>query len=267
MAAGVREIEAVAFVSPRAVPSMAGAADGAGRPADRAGGRYWALVPNLRGAELALEAGVDALTVTVAASEGYSQRNVTDVGGGVGPLGRAHRRPGRRPGSRSTWSCRAPSARPTKVTWPRRRWPCSAAACSTAGPPASPWPTPPAWPHPPGSTPSWPRPGVERRAPPARDTGHRAGQRLRRHPGRGDPVRHLHRRPRRLAVRRRARPATWPPRTSSICSTTSAIDTGIDLEPCSSPAASWPTPSATPVPSRVAAAGPRLGLAAASPRR
>jgi len=76
VAAGVREIEAVAFVSPRAVPAMAGAASVLDGLAGRAGRRYWALVPNLRGAELALAAGADALTVTVSASEGYSQRNV-----------------------------------------------------------------------------------------------------------------------------------------------------------------------------------------------
>jgi hydroxymethylglutaryl-CoA lyase len=74
--AGLREIEAVAFVSPRAVPSMTGAAEVLAGLAPSSGKRYWALVPNLRGAELALDAGVDALTVTVAASEGYSQRNV-----------------------------------------------------------------------------------------------------------------------------------------------------------------------------------------------
>jgi hydroxymethylglutaryl-CoA lyase len=74
--AGLCEVEAVAFVSPRAVPSMVGAAEILGALPRREGRRYWALVPNLRGAELALDAGADALTVTVAASEGYSQRNV-----------------------------------------------------------------------------------------------------------------------------------------------------------------------------------------------
>jgi len=74
--AGVRVIEAVAFVSPRAVPQMAGAADvmAALRRVD--GVRYLALVPNARGAELALAAGVDGLSLTVSASEAYSQRNV-----------------------------------------------------------------------------------------------------------------------------------------------------------------------------------------------
>ena len=76
--AGVDDVEAVAFVSPKAVPSMAGAdAVLAGiRPLSQ-GQRLWALVPNLRGAELALATGrIDGLTVTVSASEAYSQKNV-----------------------------------------------------------------------------------------------------------------------------------------------------------------------------------------------
>lgn len=74
--AGVTDVEAAAFVSPRAVPAMAGAAD-LFRALERDEHvRYWALVPNVKGAELAVEAGVDGLTVTVSASEAYSQRNV-----------------------------------------------------------------------------------------------------------------------------------------------------------------------------------------------
>jgi hydroxymethylglutaryl-CoA lyase len=74
--AGVTDVEAAAFVSPRAVPAMAGAAD-LFRALERDEHvRYWALVPNVKGAELAVEAGVDGLTVTVSASETYSQRNV-----------------------------------------------------------------------------------------------------------------------------------------------------------------------------------------------
>jgi hydroxymethylglutaryl-CoA lyase len=76
LAAGVREVEAVAFVSPRAVPSMTGAAEVLAALPPRSGVLYWALVPNLRGAELALDAGAGGLTVTVSASEGYSRRNV-----------------------------------------------------------------------------------------------------------------------------------------------------------------------------------------------
>ena len=76
VAAGVTEIEVAAFVSPRAVPAMDGAAAvvaGVGRPA---GVRRWVLVPNRTGADLALAAGVDGVTVTVSASEAYSRRNV-----------------------------------------------------------------------------------------------------------------------------------------------------------------------------------------------
>jgi hydroxymethylglutaryl-CoA lyase len=76
VAAGLCDIEVAAFVSPRAVPAMAGAAEVVGGlpPAD--GVTWWALVPNVKGAELALDAGVDHLTVTVSVSETYSERNV-----------------------------------------------------------------------------------------------------------------------------------------------------------------------------------------------
>ena len=75
-AAGIRQIEAVAFVSPRAVPAMAGAAEVMAGLQRVEGVTYWALVPNLRGAQMALDAGVDGLTVTVSASEVYSEKNV-----------------------------------------------------------------------------------------------------------------------------------------------------------------------------------------------
>jgi hydroxymethylglutaryl-CoA lyase len=75
-ATGVADIEAVAFVSPQVVPAMAGAAEVLAAVRRRAGVRYWALVPNRRGAELALAAGVDGLTITVSASEAYSEKNV-----------------------------------------------------------------------------------------------------------------------------------------------------------------------------------------------
>ena len=74
--AGVTHLEVAAFVSPAAVPAMAGAADvvaGLGAPE---GVVRAALVPNVRGAELALAAGIDELTVTISASATYNQRNV-----------------------------------------------------------------------------------------------------------------------------------------------------------------------------------------------
>lgn len=75
-ATGLTEIEAVSFVSPSAVPAMAGAAEVMAAIARVDGVRYVALVPNVRGAELAVAAGVDALTVTVSASAAYSEKNV-----------------------------------------------------------------------------------------------------------------------------------------------------------------------------------------------
>jgi hydroxymethylglutaryl-CoA lyase len=76
VASGLRRIEAVAFVSPKTVPAMAGAADVLARVPRPVGVRYSALVPNQRGAELALEQDLDELTVTISASETYNQRNV-----------------------------------------------------------------------------------------------------------------------------------------------------------------------------------------------
>lgn len=76
LSAGVTHLEVAAFVSPQAVPAMAGAAQvvaGLGTPE---GVVRAALVPNVRGAELALAAGIDELTVTISASATYNQRNV-----------------------------------------------------------------------------------------------------------------------------------------------------------------------------------------------
>jgi hydroxymethylglutaryl-CoA lyase len=74
--AGVKEVEAVSFVSPKAVPSMAGAGEVMAAVRRRSGVIYTALVPNVKGAELALEAGMDALSVTVSASPAYNEKNV-----------------------------------------------------------------------------------------------------------------------------------------------------------------------------------------------
>lgn len=73
--AGLRRIELCSFVSPKAVPSMAGAAEVVSGVGTRVGVRRTALVPNLRGAQLASEAGVDELSVTVSVSAAYSEKN------------------------------------------------------------------------------------------------------------------------------------------------------------------------------------------------
>lgn len=76
VAAGVGHIEIAAFVSPKAVPAMAGAAEVFAGVAARPGLTRAALVPNLKGAELAIEAGAEEVTVTISASEAYNERNV-----------------------------------------------------------------------------------------------------------------------------------------------------------------------------------------------
>jgi hydroxymethylglutaryl-CoA lyase len=72
---GLRTIEAVSFVSEKAVPAMAGAAEVLGKITRARDVDYVALVPNLRGAQAALDTNVDGLTVTISASETYSQKN------------------------------------------------------------------------------------------------------------------------------------------------------------------------------------------------
>jgi hydroxymethylglutaryl-CoA lyase len=73
---GVGRIEAVSFVHPKAIPQMADAAEVWSR-VHRAGDvRYSALVPNLRGAERALEAGFTELEVVVSASDTHNRKNV-----------------------------------------------------------------------------------------------------------------------------------------------------------------------------------------------
>jgi hydroxymethylglutaryl-CoA lyase len=75
-AAGLRDVEVAAFVSPAAVPAMAGAAEVVARIRRPPGATVTALVPNRKGAELALAAGVDVLTATISVSETYNLRNV-----------------------------------------------------------------------------------------------------------------------------------------------------------------------------------------------
>ncbi len=73
---GLTEIEAVSFVSPKAVPAMAHAADVLELVDRRSEVRLWALVPNVRGAHMAVDANIDALTVTVSACPVYNEKNV-----------------------------------------------------------------------------------------------------------------------------------------------------------------------------------------------
>jgi len=74
--AGLQEIEAVSFVHPRVIPQMADASEVLAALERRPGVRYSALVPNLRGAERALEAGVDGLRLVICCTETYNRNNV-----------------------------------------------------------------------------------------------------------------------------------------------------------------------------------------------
>jgi hydroxymethylglutaryl-CoA lyase len=78
--AGLREIEATSFVSPKWVPQMGDSAEvmrelvrGLVR---RPGVTYPVLTPNLQGFNAAVEAGADHVAVFAAASEAFSQKNI-----------------------------------------------------------------------------------------------------------------------------------------------------------------------------------------------
>lgn len=75
VAAGLSDIEATAFVHPRWVPQMADAGEVLALLPPAPGVTWSVLVPNLRGLERALEAGVKRVAVFTAASETFSQKN------------------------------------------------------------------------------------------------------------------------------------------------------------------------------------------------
>ncbi|MEW5991570.1 MAG: hydroxymethylglutaryl-CoA lyase [Chloroflexota bacterium] len=77
VAAGLREIEATSFVSPRAIPQLADADDLVPRlPATTPGVRYPVLVPNQRGMDRAEAAGARAVAVFTATTDAFTERNI-----------------------------------------------------------------------------------------------------------------------------------------------------------------------------------------------
>ena len=74
--AGLRSIEVTSFVNPKVIPQMADAAEVMSRIARGPGTTYKVLVPNLKGAERALDAKADALELVIVASESYNLKNV-----------------------------------------------------------------------------------------------------------------------------------------------------------------------------------------------
>jgi len=75
-AAGLPVVEVTSFVNPRRVPQMADAGAVIAGIARRPGVRYSALVPNQRGLDAALTAGLDEVAIFAAASDTFSMRNI-----------------------------------------------------------------------------------------------------------------------------------------------------------------------------------------------
>jgi hydroxymethylglutaryl-CoA lyase len=75
LAAGLPAVEVGSFVSPKAVPAMAGTdLVVAGLPAGRAS--YSALIPNRKGYDLATQAGVETVEIVVAATQTMNRENI-----------------------------------------------------------------------------------------------------------------------------------------------------------------------------------------------
>jgi hydroxymethylglutaryl-CoA lyase len=75
-AAGVREIEVGSFVPPKLLPQLADTGALVAYAKTIPGLTVAALVPNLRGAQAAIEAGADKITLPLSVSETHSQRNL-----------------------------------------------------------------------------------------------------------------------------------------------------------------------------------------------
>lgn len=73
---GLTAIEATSFVSPKWVPQMGDATDVMAKIAREDGISYPVLVPNEKGMEAAIAAGVSEIAVFAAASEMFSQKNI-----------------------------------------------------------------------------------------------------------------------------------------------------------------------------------------------
>ena len=74
--AGLSVVEATSFVSPRSIPQLSDASEVMRNLARRSSTSYPALVPNLKGMERALAAGVRAIAVFTATSESFTRHNI-----------------------------------------------------------------------------------------------------------------------------------------------------------------------------------------------
>jgi len=73
---GLRRIEATSFVHPKAIPQLADAAEVMAGIKRREGVRYMALIPNVKGVDRALQAGVKEINLVVSASESHNKSNL-----------------------------------------------------------------------------------------------------------------------------------------------------------------------------------------------
>lgn len=76
ISAGVRSVEATSFVSPKAVPQMADAAEICARMPKLADMNYEVLVPNEKGYERAVAAGARIVALVLAATDTFNRRNI-----------------------------------------------------------------------------------------------------------------------------------------------------------------------------------------------
>ncbi len=74
--AGIPNVEAASFVSPKWVPQMATSSEVMQRISRKPGTIYSALVPNMKGFEAALASKMDEVVIFGAASEAFSQKNI-----------------------------------------------------------------------------------------------------------------------------------------------------------------------------------------------
>src|SRR5699024_5492378 len=73
---GYSKIEVTSFVSPKAVPNLRDAKEVVRNINRRSDVTFVALVPNVRGAEDALEAGIDEINLVMSASATHNRKNV-----------------------------------------------------------------------------------------------------------------------------------------------------------------------------------------------
>ncbi|SHG50311.1 hydroxymethylglutaryl-CoA lyase [Ornithinibacillus halophilus] len=83
---GVPEIEYSSFVHPKWVPQLSDAHEVGKKIKRNPNVRYSALVPNRKGLELALEAGIDGASVFMSASETHNKKNINKSIGETYPI-------------------------------------------------------------------------------------------------------------------------------------------------------------------------------------